>query len=103
MAISFTAFFSPQPDGERWNGASAQTTIQAESGLRAGAQLSSGIYADADRSAANGFILGPTEMLKWKSRLAPLFYYAAVAVLKQSPMLKKRRTQRNSVRDSLEL
>ena len=32
---------------------------QAESGLRAGAQLSSGIYADADRNVANGFILRP--------------------------------------------
>jgi hypothetical protein len=83
--------------------ASAQTTTQADSGLRAGAQLSSGICGDAGRSATNGFILGATEMLKWKSRLAPLFYYAAAAVLKQSPMLKKRRTQRNSVRDSLEL
>ena len=76
---------------------------QAESGLRAGAQLSFGIYADADRNVANGFILSPTEMLKWESRLAPLFFYATVAVLKQSPMLKKSRTQRNSVRDSLEL
>lgn len=45
----------------------------AESGLRAGAQLPSVIYADAERSAANGFTLGPTEMLKWKSRLAPLY------------------------------
>ena len=52
---------------------------------------------------ANGFILNPTELLKWESRLAPLFFYATVAVLKQSPMLKKSRTQRNSVRDSLEL
>ena len=52
---------------------------------------------------ANGFILSPTEMLKWESRLAPLFFYATVAVLKQSPMLEKSRTQRNSVRDSLEL
>jgi hypothetical protein len=42
-------------------------------------------------------------MLKWESRLAPLFFYATVAVLKQSPMLRKRRSQRNSVRDSLEL
>jgi len=47
--------------------------------------------------------LSPTEMLKWESRLAPLFFYATVAVLKQSPMLEKSRTQRNSVRDSLEL
>jgi hypothetical protein len=62
-----------------------------------------GIYADADRNVANGFILSSTEMLKWESRLAPLFFYATVAVLKQSPMLKKRRTERNSVRDSLEL
>ena len=103
MAISFTDFFVRLSQMANDGTASAQTTIQADSGLRPGAQLSSGIYGDADRSAANGFILGPTEMLKWKSRLAPLFFYAAVAVLKQSPMLKKRRTQRNSVRDSLEL
>ncbi len=42
-------------------------------------------------------------MLKWESRLAPLFYLAAVAVLKYSPLLKKWKTRRNSVRDSLEL
>lgn len=59
---------------------------QTESGMRAGAQLSSGICADADRNVANGFILSPTEMLKWESWLAPLFFYATVAVLKQSPM-----------------
>ena len=76
---------------------------ESESGLRAGAQLSSGIYADADRNVANGFILSPTAMLKWESRLAALFFYATVAVLKQSSMLKKSRTERNSVRDSLEL
>jgi len=88
MAISFTDFFVRLMTND--GTASAQTTIQADSGLRSGAQLSSGIYGDADRSAANGFILSPTEMLKWKSRLAPLFFYAAVAVLKQSPMLKKK-------------
>ena len=42
-------------------------------------------------------------MLKWESWLAALFFYATVAVLKQSSMLKKSRTERNSVRDSLEL
>jgi hypothetical protein len=42
-------------------------------------------------------------MLKWESRLAPLFFYATVAVLKLAPMRKKSRTQRNIVRDSLEL
>jgi hypothetical protein len=91
MAISFTAFFRLSPmanDGT----ASTQTTIQAESGLRAGASYLLG-YKLEQIEAANGFILSPTGCSNRNPGSRLFSITLRLLVLKQSAMLKKRRTR----------